>query len=119
MEVKYMDKGWAIKANTYAKRRGWKYHIKEEELWRLKDGKILPISFMMPEDDKKMVIHLTIDANLETGEAINRKLHIPLQLWDKLPSVEEDQLPPDSDEGLDEEPPEEGMSHGAKDFLFS
>jgi hypothetical protein len=117
MIVKYMDKGWAIKANAYAKKKGWKHTIKDEELYRLRDNKILPISFMVPVDDIKLTVHLTVDANLETGEAINKQLDIPLQLWEKLPSVEEDQLPPEPED--DQDPPEEGLSEGAKAFLFS
>ena len=112
--IKYMDRGWIMKANAYAKSKGWKKTIADELLWRIPENKIVPICFMVPEDDVKMTVTLTVHADLKKGKAVNYELHIPLQLWEKLPEIEA------PEESADDEEPESGgdsMGHGAKEFL--
>lgn len=114
--VKYMDKGWLIKANQYAKKKKWNKTIAEEILWRLPENKIIPISFMVPEDDTKITVTVSIAGKIvegKTPDVKNHEIHIPWQLWEKLPEVES----PDetTDECVDN--PEEGMGYGAKKFL--
>ena len=111
--IKYMDRGWVMKANKYAKKKGWKKTIPEEMLWRLPENKIIPICFMVPEDDTKITVTLTVDANLEKGKATNYELHIPWQLWEKLPEIEA----PDESVEDESDTPEDGMGEGAKKFL--
>lgn len=112
--VKYMDRGWVQKANAYAKSKGWSKTIPEEVLWRLPENKIIPICFMVPEDDIKMIVTLTVDANLEKEKATNYELHIPIQLWEKLPEVE---APDDSSSAEGDNKPGDGMGFGAQRFL--
>lgn len=112
-QIKYMDKGWLIRANDYAKKKKWKKTIPSEVLSTLPDNKIIPICFMVPEDDEKMVITLTVYANLKKKKAVNYDLHIPLALFEKLPEVEA----PDIEHEDSDDNTGDGMGSGAKEFL--
>ena len=48
--VKYMDRGWILKANTYAIKRGWKETLSMTTIYSIKEDALVPISFMLPED---------------------------------------------------------------------
>jgi len=112
--VKYMDKGWLLKANKYAEKKGWEETISLPVLYSLKEDEIVPISFMLPEDDERICITLTLGAEYDKSKAKNYKLHIPWQLWEKLPEVdmpEEKSTDDDSEDG--------GMSDAASRWLMN
>ena len=115
--VKYMDRGWIMKANNYAIKKGWKATLSMTTIYSIKEDTMVPISFMVPEDSDIICVTLTIGGEYDKTKAENHKLHIPWQLWEKLPSVEMPDVT-SSDEPTDDdgEPP---ISDAASKWLMS